>query len=69
VERDIDLCAEALKGAEYPRIHTGIAVSPLHMEKKLMLRPEEVIERAVVAVKHAKGYVSDVEFLCRGCFP
>ncbi|AEG58362.1 2-isopropylmalate synthase [Desulforamulus ruminis] len=62
VAKDIDACAEALRDAEQPRIHTGIAVSPVHMEKKLRLSPEQVVEAAVAAVKHAKKYVSDVEF-------
>lgn len=68
VKKDIDLCAEALKEAEYPRIHTGIAVSPVHMEKKLRLTPEQVIERAVDAVKYAKSYVNDVEFYAEDAF-
>lgn len=68
VEKDIDLCAEALKNAESPRIHTGIAVSPVHMEKKLQLSPEQVIERAVASVKHAKRYVGDVEFYAEDAF-
>lgn len=68
VEKDIDICAQALKGAEYPRIHTGIAVSPIHMEKKLRLSPEQVMERAIGAVKHAKGYVHDVEFYAEDAF-
>jgi 2-isopropylmalate synthase len=62
VERDIDSCAEALRDAEQPRIHTGIAVSPVHMEKKLHLTPDQVVEMSVAAVKHAKKYMSDVEF-------
>lgn len=68
VEQDIDYCAEALREAENPRIHTGIAVSPVHMEKKLRLSPEQVIETAVAAVKHAKKYVSDVEFYAEDAF-
>lgn len=62
VAQDIDLCAEALRKAEYPRIHTGIGTSPVHMEKKLKLTPDQVVERAIFAVKYAKKYVSDVEF-------
>lgn len=62
VERDIDICAEALREAEAPRIHTGLAVSPVHMEMKLRMKPHKVIEAAVFAVKHAKKYVNDVEF-------
>ncbi|RNC29125.1 MAG: 2-isopropylmalate synthase [Candidatus Dichloromethanomonas elyunquensis] len=68
VEKDIELCAEALKDAENPRIHTGMAVSPIHMEKKLRLRPEEVIERSVAAVKLAKRYVSEVEYYAEDAF-
>ncbi len=68
VEKDIDICAEALRQAEYPRIHTGIGVSPIHMEKKLKLTPDQVVERAVAAVKYAKKYVSDVEFFAEDAF-
>jgi len=62
VDRDIDVCAEALKPAEVARIHTGIATSPVHMAKKLNMPPHQVLEAAVAAVKRAKKYVSDVEF-------
>jgi 2-isopropylmalate synthase len=68
VEQDIDICAEALRLAEYPRIHTGIGVSPVHMEMKLNLNPDQVVERAVSAVKYAKKYVSDVEFYAEDAF-
>ncbi|MDA8229416.1 MAG: 2-isopropylmalate synthase, partial [Desulfitobacterium hafniense] len=68
VEQDIDLCAEALRKAESPRIHTGIGVSPVHMERKLKLTPDQVVERAVSAVKYAKKYVSDVEFYAEDAF-
>lgn len=68
VPQDIDVCAEALRQAEYPRIHTGIGVSPVHMEKKLKLTPEQVVERAIAAVKYAKSYVSDVEFFAEDAF-
>ncbi len=68
VERDIDCCAQALREAEHPRIHTGIAVSPVHMERKLRLTPEQVIEAAVAAVKYAKKYVGDVEFYAEDAF-
>lgn len=59
---DIDLCAQALKSAENPRIHTGIGVSPLHIHNKLHLTPELVVDQAVAAVRHAKMHLSDVEF-------
>lgn len=68
VEKDIDICAEALKPAESPRIHTGLATSPVHMDKKLRLDPEDVVEKAVMAVKHAKKYVNDVEFYPEDAF-
>ena len=68
VEQDIDCCAEALRGAEQARIHTGIAVSPMHMENKLRMSPDQVMETAVAAVKHAKKYVSDVEFYAEDSF-
>lgn len=59
---DIDQAWEALKKAEQPRIHVFIATSPIHMEHKLRLSPEAVIERAVEGVRRAKRYVSDVEW-------
>jgi 2-isopropylmalate synthase len=62
VEKDIDVAAEALKYAKKGRIHTGIGVSSYHIQHKLRSTEEEVIERAVRAVKHAKRYVEDVEF-------
>ncbi len=68
VREDIDVCAEALREAEQPRIHTGIAVSPVHMAKKLRLSPHEVVETAVAAVKHSKKYVEDVEFYAEDAF-
>lgn len=68
VAKDIDVCAEALRGAEQPRIHTGIAVSPMHMAKKLGLTPEQVMEAAVTAVKRARQYVRDVEFYAEDAF-
>ncbi|HXF07941.1 MAG TPA: 2-isopropylmalate synthase [Candidatus Acidoferrales bacterium] len=59
---DIDRAAEALKTAARGRIHTFIATSPIHMERKLGLRPEQVLEQAVWAVKRARQYTDDVEF-------
>ncbi len=50
---DIDRAWEALKGGANPRIHTFLATSPIHMEHKLRKSPEEVLEQAVEAVKHA----------------
>lgn len=68
VPGDIDNCAEALREAEQPRIHTGIAVSPVHMASKLKLTPDQVVEAAVAAVKRAKKYVGDVEFYAEDAF-
>lgn len=62
VENDIVKAGEAIKGAKRGRIHTFIATSPIHMEKKLRMTPDEVVERAVWAVKRAKEFTDDVEF-------
>ncbi len=62
LDSDIDKAGEALKPAERRRIHTFIATSPIHMEKKLQMEPERVIEYAVRAVKRALKYTDDVEF-------
>jgi len=62
LERDIERAGEALKGAASARIHTFIATSPIHMEKKLRMSPDQVVEQAVKAVKWARGYTDNVEF-------
>ncbi|MBQ9892418.1 MAG: 2-isopropylmalate synthase [Bacteroidales bacterium] len=62
VEKDIDMAAEALKFAKRGRIHTGIGTSDEHIRYKFNSNREEVLERAVRAVKYAKKYVEDVEF-------
>lgn len=76
-DRDISRAAEALKPAARSRIHTFIATSALHMEKKLRMSPEQVHEQARLAVRFARnlcadvefspedGYRSDVDFLCK----
>ena len=76
-DRDISRAAEALRGAAQSRIHTFIATSALHMEKKLRMTPDQVYEQAKQAVRFARnlvadvefspedGYRSDVDFLCR----
>jgi 2-isopropylmalate synthase len=61
-DRDIARAAEALKGASRARIHTFIATSPLHMEKKLRMSPEEVLEQARQAVRFARNLCGDIEF-------
>ena len=62
VEKDIEVAAEALKAARRGRIHTGIGTSPYHIFNKLKSNPDEILERAVKAVKYAKRFVEDVEF-------
>ena len=64
VKADIETAAQAIKKAERQRIHTFIATSPIHMEYKLKMSPDRVVEAAVEAVKYAKSFVSDVEFSC-----
>src|SRR5205085_11073155 len=76
-DRDISRAAEALKDAQRARIHTFIATSPLHMEKKLRMTPEQVLEQSKLSVRFARnlcgdiefspedGYRSEVDFLCR----
>lgn len=62
LEKDIDRAGEALKEANSARIHTFIATSPIHMEHKLRMTPDQVVEQAVMAVKRARQYTDDVEF-------
>src|SRR5688500_12992595 len=61
-ESDIRRCGEAVRVAAQPRVHTFIATSPIHMEKKLRMEPSQVIEQAVRAVTWAREYTDDVEF-------
>ena len=62
VDVDIDHAARALKGAKKPRIHTFIATSKIHLEKKFRKTEDEILDMAVTAVKRAKGYFDDIEF-------
>ena len=62
VEKDIDAAAESLQYAKRKRIHTGIGTSDSHIRYKFNSTREEILERAVAAVKYAKRYVEDVEF-------
>lgn len=62
VEKDIDVAAESLRYAKHKRIHTGIGTSDSHIRYKFNSNREEIIERAVAAVKYARRYVEDVEF-------
>lgn len=64
LESDIKVAASAIAPAKIRRIHTFIATSPIHMEYKLKLKPDDVIKKAVNAVQYAKSLVSDVEFSC-----
>src|SRR3954454_8791908 len=76
-EKDVRRCGEAVRGAKSPRVHTFIATSPIHMEKKLRMEPSQVIDQAVRAIKWAREYTdniefspedagrSDIDFLCR----
>ena len=62
IEKDIDVAAEALRFAKHKRIHTGIGTSDAHIKYKFNASKEEIIERAVSAVRYARRYVDDVEF-------
>jgi 2-isopropylmalate synthase len=62
LDKDIDRAGEALAGANAARIHTFIATSPIHMERKLRMTPDQVLEQAVYAVRRALQYTDDVEF-------
>ncbi len=61
-ENDIRRAGEAIAPAARGRIHTFIATSPIHMEKKLRMSPDQVVEAAVQAVRWAREYTDDVEF-------
>jgi 2-isopropylmalate synthase len=61
-DADIDRAGEALAGIDNGRIHTFIATSPIHMREKLRMPPDEVVERAVHAVRRARNLTDDVEF-------
>lgn len=61
-DRDIARAAESLATAQRKRIHTFIATSPLHMEKKLRMSPEQVLEQAKQAVRFARKFTDDIEF-------
>ncbi|WP_293305918.1 2-isopropylmalate synthase [Pedobacter sp. UBA5917] len=61
-KNDIDVAADALRYAKRPRIHTGIGASDFHIKHKFNSTREDILERAVDAVKYAKKYVEDIEF-------
>ena len=62
IEKDIDVAAESLKNAKYPRIHTGIGTSDYHIKHKFNSTKEKILERATSAVRYAKNKVEDIEF-------
>lgn len=62
VQKDIEVAAQALKFAKRPRIHTGIGTSDYHIKAKFNATRDEILARAVQAVKWAKNFVDDVEF-------
>ena len=62
VQKDIEVAGEALKYAKKPRIHTGIGTSDFHIKSKFNTTREEILRRAVQAVKWARNYADDVEF-------
>jgi len=64
LDGDIKAAGEAIMKANKRRIHTFIATSPIHMEYKLKMTPQKVIEKAVNAVTYARTFCDDVEFSC-----
>ena len=68
LEKDIDAGKEALAKAAEPRLHVFIATSPVHMEYKLKMTPEQILEQATTAVRYAKKFCNDVEFSAEDAF-
>ena len=76
-EKDVRRCGEAVRVANSPRLHTFIATSSIHMEKKLRMEPSQVVDQAVRSIRWASEYTdniefspedagrSDIDFLCR----
>ena len=60
--KDIDRCAEAVRHARIPRIHTFISTSPVHMKYKLQMEPEKVLELIASSVTRARNHVEFVEW-------
>jgi 2-isopropylmalate synthase len=60
--KDVEAAIEALQPAARPRVHVFIATSPIHLEHKLRMRPDEVVAAAEAAVRQARGFTDDVEF-------
>jgi 2-isopropylmalate synthase len=61
-ENDIRRSGEAIAPAARGRIHTFIATSPIHMEKKLRMTPDQVVEQAVKSIGWARAFTDDIEF-------
>jgi len=68
MKSDIDTSWEALKGGEHPHLHVFLATSPIHMEYKLMKTPDQVVEIAVEAVKHARKKFPLVQWSAEDAF-
>src|SRR5688572_5459508 len=62
VQKDIEVAAQALKGAARPRIHTGIGTSDFHIKSKFNSTRADILERAIQCVKWARNYTDDIEF-------
>ncbi len=62
VQKDIEVAAQALKYAKRSRIHTGIGTSDYHIRSKFNATREEILQRAIQAVKWARNFTDDVEF-------
>lgn len=62
VQSDVDAVRDALKDAEAPRLHLFIATSPIHMQDKLRMTPDQVFEAATTMVKYGAKYFSDIEW-------
>ena len=62
VQKDIEVAAQALKGASRPSIHTGIGTSDFHIKSKFNSTRTEILERAIQCVKWARNYTDDIEF-------
>jgi 2-isopropylmalate synthase len=62
VQKDIEVAAQALKGAVRPRIHTGIGTSDYHIKSKFNSTREDILQRAIQCVKWARNYTDDIEF-------
>jgi 2-isopropylmalate synthase len=61
---DIDAAGAAIKNAAQSRIHTFIATSPIHMQYKLKMNQEQVLDAAITSIRHAHKYTDDIEFSC-----